>query len=109
MNLGSTLGNGLEAAKTNIRDGWGLRRAMGECSSLPQPPDLGLDQLERVKKVEVGIWAKQGTGKKGNLKSRNWEGIPTADAEAEGGRVWLLMHVYGGRGKRVRREGDEVK
>lgn len=42
-------GNGLEAAKDNIKDGWGLRRAMGECSSQLQPPDLSLDQLERVR------------------------------------------------------------
>lgn len=59
--------------------------------------------------MEVGIWAKEGTGKKGNPKPRNWEGIPTAHSEAEGGRVWLLMHVCQGRGRRVQREGDELK
>lgn len=47
---------------------------MGECSSLPQPGPAG----EGERQWRWGYVPKKGTGKKGNLKSRNWEGIPTA-------------------------------
>lgn len=58
--------------KTNIRGGWGLRTAIEEWSSLPQPPDLTLDQLEGGKYTgTVGIWVKEGVEKERNLKLSN--------------------------------------
>lgn len=83
---------------------------MGECSSLPQPPDLSLDQLERVKDSGGGdMCQKKGQERREILSQEIGREFLQPDSGAEGGRVWLLLHMGGGRGRRVWREGDEIK
>lgn len=57
--------------------------------SRPHPGPAGGSE----KTEEVGIWAKEGEGKKGNFKSSNWERIPIANSRVRGRSVWPLMHV----------------
>lgn len=50
-----------------------LRTAVGECSSLPSPPNCTLDQLEGAQIGVMGIWAKEWMERREILS--NWERI----------------------------------